>query len=187
MVAMLPGVVEAAGLVRDACKTFGDDTFGKGCGFGCGANSWNGADYGACSTTEWTPAECNTRCVRHRPHVLLAPPASPTAALRVRFTTWCCTRSFVCLCLCPGLTACSHFTFLSLLLFTGTSIDFQQVTMSNVCHSCSRSSRAASALAPPARCAVAAPRLHRCARPRADGSFSLTSLSIAFLITHAYD
>ena len=41
------------------------------------------------------------------------------------------------------------------------------------------SSRAASALAPPARCAVAAPRLHRCARPRADGTFSLTSLSLS--------
>ena len=92
MVAMLPGFVEAAGLVRDACQTFGDAYFVRGCGHGCGAATVNSA----CSTTEWTPAECNTRCVRHRPHVLLAPPASPTAALRVRFTTWCCTRSFVC-------------------------------------------------------------------------------------------
>jgi hypothetical protein len=82
MVAMLPGFVEAAGLVRDACKTFGGDAFGYGCDFGCGA-SLNGA----CPATERTPAECDTKCVRHRPHVLLAPPASPTAALRVRFTT----------------------------------------------------------------------------------------------------
>ena len=81
MVAMLPGVVEAAGLVRDACQTFRFDFhFEIGCSF----------------AMTRTPAECDTRCVRHRPHVLLAPPASPTAALRVRFTTWCCTRSFVC-------------------------------------------------------------------------------------------
>ena len=92
MVAMLPGVVEAAGLVRDLCMTFGDYHFDNGCDFGCGAIS----DNGACPATEPTPAECDTNCVRHRPHVLLAPPASPTAALRVRFTTWCCTRSFVC-------------------------------------------------------------------------------------------
>ena len=93
LVAMLPGFVEAAGLVRDACKTFSSYTaFGYGCGFGCGAANHNGA----CPATERTPAECDTKCVRHRPHVLLAPPASPTAALRVRFTTWCCTRSFVC-------------------------------------------------------------------------------------------
>ena len=92
MVAMLPGFVEAAGLVRDACQTFGTVWFDEGCGFGCGADTWNGA----CTVTERTPAECDAKCVRHRPHVLLAPPASPTAALRVRFTTWCCTRSFVC-------------------------------------------------------------------------------------------
>ena len=92
MVAMLPGFVEAAGLVRDACKAFGDADFDIGCHFGCGASS----DYGTCPATERTPAECDTKCVRHRPYVLLAPPASPTAALRVRFTTWCCTRSFVC-------------------------------------------------------------------------------------------
>ena len=93
MVAMLPGFVEAAGLVRDACKTFSSEAyFDMGCGFGCGMASGSGT----CSATERTPAECDTRCVRHRPHVLLAPPASPTAALRVRFTTWCCTRSFVC-------------------------------------------------------------------------------------------
>ena len=92
MVAMLPGVVEAGNLVRDACKTFGDLYFDAGCGFGCGASSY----YDACPATERTPVECDTKCVRHRPHFLLAPPASPTAALRVRFTTWCCTRSFVC-------------------------------------------------------------------------------------------
>ena len=92
MVAMLPGVVEAAGLVRDGCLTFGGYEFDHGCGWACGADS----NDGACPATERTPAECDTRCVRHRPHVLLAPPASPTAALRVRFTTWCCTRSFVC-------------------------------------------------------------------------------------------
>ena len=92
MVAMLPGFVEAAGLVRDACKTFGGYYFGYGCGFGCGMDS----TIGACPATELTPAECDTRCVRHRPHVLFAPPASPTAALSVRFTTWCCRRSFVC-------------------------------------------------------------------------------------------
>ena len=80
MVAMLPGFVEAAGLVRDACKTLGGTFFVYGCGY----------------AMTRTPAECDTKCVRHRPHVLLAPPASPTAALRVRFTTWCCTRSFVC-------------------------------------------------------------------------------------------
>ena len=92
MVAMLPGFVEAAGLVRDACKAFGVTYFDYGCGYGCGASSSSGT----CPATERTPAECDTQCVRHRPHVLLAPPASPTAALRVRFTTWCCTRSFVC-------------------------------------------------------------------------------------------
>ena len=92
MVAMLPGFVEAAGLVRDACQTFGNGYFDKGCNFGCGGSNNNGA----CTAAERTPAECDTECVRHRPHVLLAPPASPTAALRVRFTTWCCTRSFVC-------------------------------------------------------------------------------------------
>ena len=92
MVAMLPGVVEAAGLVRDACKAFGGTYFVFGCHYGCGASS----NIGSCPATERTPAECDTRCVRHCPHVLLAPPASPTAALRVRFTTWCCTRSFVC-------------------------------------------------------------------------------------------
>ena len=93
LVAMLPGVVEAAGLVRDGCKTFSSSGyFGYGCGFGCGASS----NTGTCPATERTPAECDAKCVRHRPHVLLAPPASPTAALRVRFTTWCCTRSFVC-------------------------------------------------------------------------------------------
>ena len=80
MVAMLPGFVEAAGLVRDACKTFGSGWFDNGCSY----------------AMTRTPAECDTHCVRHRPHVLLAPPASPTAALRVRFTTWCCTRSYVC-------------------------------------------------------------------------------------------
>ena len=45
------------------------------------------------------------------------------------------------------------------------------------------SSRAASALAPPARCGVAAPRLHRCARPRANGFFSLTSLSLSLSLS----
>ena len=81
MVAMLPGVVEAAGLVRDACKaSYNHYAFENGCG----------------SAMTRTPTECDTSCVRHRPHLLLAPPASPTAALRVRFTTWCCTRSFVC-------------------------------------------------------------------------------------------
>ena len=93
MVAMLPGFVEAAGLVRDGCKTFGDAYFDAGCGIACGASHpYNGA----CPATERTPAECDTKCVRYRPNILLAPPASPTAALRVRFTTWCCTRSFVC-------------------------------------------------------------------------------------------
>ena len=91
MVAMLPGFVEAAGLVRDGCKTFGDAFFDFGCHLGCGASIT-----GACPATERTPAECDTECVRQHPHLLLAPPASPTAALRVRFTTWCCTRSFVC-------------------------------------------------------------------------------------------
>ena len=92
LVAMLPGFVEAAGLVRDGCKTFSSDAFfDAGCGFGCGADS----SVGTCTATERTPAQCDTECVRHRPHLLLAPPASPTAALRVRFTTWCCTRSFV--------------------------------------------------------------------------------------------
>ena len=92
MVAMLPGFVEAAGLVKDGCMTFGNYQFDGGCGFGCGASG----STGACPATERTPAQCDTTCVRHRPHVLLAPPASPTAALRVRFTSWCCTRSFVC-------------------------------------------------------------------------------------------
>ena len=93
MVAMLPGFVEAAGLVRVACQTFSSNGyFGGGCSRACGADS----SFGTCPATERTPAECDTKCVRHRPHVLLAPPASPTAALRVRFTTWCCTRSFVC-------------------------------------------------------------------------------------------
>ena len=92
MVAMLPGFVEAAGLVRDACMTFGSGGFDYGCSWACGASSYGGA----CPATERTPAQCDTTCVRHRPHLLLAPPASPTAALRVRFTTWCCTRSFVC-------------------------------------------------------------------------------------------
>ena len=96
MVAMLPGFVEAAGLVRDACKAFGGTFSGSGyfevgCDYACGA-TYNGA----CPATERTPAECDAYCVRHRPHVLLAPPASPIAALRVRFITWCCTRSFVC-------------------------------------------------------------------------------------------
>ena len=91
MVAMLPGVAEAAGLVRDACQMFGNEYFDYGCSYGCGDSSGT-----TCPATERTPAECDTRCVRHRPHVLLVPPASPTAALRVRFTTWCCTRSFVC-------------------------------------------------------------------------------------------
>ena len=94
MVVMLPGVVEAGDLVRDACKTFSSDwAFQYGCGAACGAFNPSGS---SCALPERTPAECDTRCVRHRPHVLLAPPASPTAALRVRFTTWCCTRSFVC-------------------------------------------------------------------------------------------
>ena len=94
MVVMLPSVVEAAGLVRDACqKTFSSSVYSDyGCSTACGEDSY----YGTCPATERTPAECDTRCVRHRPRVLLAPPASPTAALRVRFTTWCCTRSFVC-------------------------------------------------------------------------------------------
>ena len=92
MVVMLPGVVEAAGLVRNGCKTFGNDGFDFGCDFGCGALS----HIGNCSATERTTAECDSYCVRQHPHLLLAPPASPTAALRVRFTTWCCTRSFVC-------------------------------------------------------------------------------------------
>ena len=80
MVAMLPGFVEAAGLVKDACRIMKAGSFDYGCGY---------------AMTQ-TPAECSSACVRHRPHALLAPPASPTAALRVRFTTWCCTRSFVC-------------------------------------------------------------------------------------------
>ena len=93
LVAMLPGFVEAAGLVRDACQTFGSSSaFDYGCDYGCGSDYHSDT----CPATERTPAECDTQCVRHRPHVLLAPPASPTAALRVRFTTWCCTRSFVC-------------------------------------------------------------------------------------------
>ena len=93
LVAMLPGVAEAAGLIRDACKAFGGNRFDYGCGMACGASNV----IGYCTDgPERTPAECDTECVRHRPHVLLAPPASPTAALRVRFTTWCCTRSFVC-------------------------------------------------------------------------------------------
>ena len=126
MVAMLPGFVEAAGLVRDACKTFGDDTFDKGCGFGCGANSWNGADYGACSTTEWTPAECNTRCT--------SPSAcSPRTS---RLPDCCVARALHHLVLHTlvrvliSLSACSHFALLSLLLFT--SIDFQQDTAMSV-------------------------------------------------------
>ena len=94
LVAMLPGVVEAAGLLRDACKTFGGGFFENGCGFGCGLSSYPWTD--ACPAMERTPTECDAKCVRHCPHVLLAPPASPTAAFRVRFTTWCCTRSFVC-------------------------------------------------------------------------------------------
>ena len=93
MVAMLPGVVEAAGLVRDGCQTFGGYYFDQGCRAACGTTWWNGNLN--CPVTERTPAECDTKCVRHRLHVLLTPPASPTAALRVRFTTWCCTRSFV--------------------------------------------------------------------------------------------
>ena len=92
LVAMLPGVVEAAGLVKEACRTFGSGYFENGCSMGCGAQYTSDT----CPATERTPAECAAKCVRHRPHVLLAPPASPTAALRVRFTTWCCTRSFVC-------------------------------------------------------------------------------------------
>ena len=92
MVAMLPGVVEAGNLVRDGCKAFGNVAFDRGCSKACGAIT----PTSTCSATERTPTECDTECVRHRPHVLLAPPASPTAALRVRFTTWCCTRSFVC-------------------------------------------------------------------------------------------
>ena len=92
MVVMLPGVVEAGELVRNGCKTFGSPFFGYGCGLACGANYYSTA---CTDGPERTPAECVTKCVRHRPHLLLAPPASPTAALRVRFTTWCCTRSFV--------------------------------------------------------------------------------------------
>ena len=100
LMAMLPGVVEAGNLVWDECRPFGNyllglkEQFEYGCGFGCG---WNDGSQGDCTDgPERTPAECKTRCVRHHPHLLLAPPASPTAALRVRFTTWCCTRSFVC-------------------------------------------------------------------------------------------
>ena len=98
MVAMLPGFVEAAGLVRDACKAFGYSTFDVGCSMACGAQY--PFDSGACHATDRTPGQCDTICVRHRPHVLLAPPASSTAALRVRFTTWCCTRSCVCFFVC---------------------------------------------------------------------------------------
>jgi hypothetical protein len=98
MVVMLTGVVEAGNLVRDGCKTFGSGgSFDYGCSMACGADD----QYGVCPAADaidqerpWS--ECDYKCVRHRPHVLLAPPASPTAALRVRFTTWCCTRSFVC-------------------------------------------------------------------------------------------
>ena len=97
MVAMLPGV-EAAGLVRYACQTFGNGYFKAhfdfGCNFACGGSYTGGSFTGpttACSATDRTPGECATKClngnVRHRPHLLLAPPASLTAALRVRFTT----------------------------------------------------------------------------------------------------
>ena len=97
MVAMLPGFVEAGELVRVACLSFGNGLAVQPFEFGCGVAC--GKDYptGAClPATELTPWECDNKCVRHHPHVLLAPPASPTAALRVRFPTWCCTRSFVC-------------------------------------------------------------------------------------------
>ena len=50
MVAMLPGFVEAAGLVRDACKAFGTGAFVNGCNF----------------AMTRTPAECDAECVRHR-------------------------------------------------------------------------------------------------------------------------
>ena len=62
MVAMLPGVVEAGKLVRDACQTFGSGYFENGCSMGCGANTYSGN----CSATERTPAECDAKCVRHR-------------------------------------------------------------------------------------------------------------------------
>ena len=97
MVAMLPGFVEAAGLLKDACMTFGSGYsggyFDYGCEVACGAYNPSGS---SCALPERTPAECDTYCVRHHPHLLFAPPASSTATLRMRFTTWCCTRSFVC-------------------------------------------------------------------------------------------
>ena len=93
VVAMLLGVVEAAKLVRDGCRDLGVDDFKAGCSIACGA-TWPGGE--ECEDTDRSSEDCYAKCVRHHPHVLLAPPASPTAALRVRFTTWCCTRSFVC-------------------------------------------------------------------------------------------
>ena len=101
MMAALLGVVEAGGLVRDGCYTFRcssnlEDSyagFRYGCSYGCGVYSYQS---GVCTATERTPADCDTKCVRQHPRLLLAPvssshlrlqAASLSAALRVRFTT----------------------------------------------------------------------------------------------------
>ena len=78
LVAMLPGVVEAAGLVRDACQTFDNIYFGVGCGFGCGASTSSGT----CPATERTPEECDTTCVQNSASV--RPPSHTPPALRQR-------------------------------------------------------------------------------------------------------
>ena len=84
MMAALLGVVEAGGLVRDGCWTFrcsdfpggGAGTvagFSYGCSYACGQN-WD--PYGDCPATDQTPADCDTKCVRQHPRLLLAPVSS---------------------------------------------------------------------------------------------------------------
>lgn len=102
MMAALLGVVEAGGLVRGGCYTFRCSSvlegssagFGYGCSYACGGDAPSSS--GVCPATERTPADCDTKCVRQHPRLLLAPvssshlrlqAASLSAALRVRFTT----------------------------------------------------------------------------------------------------
>ena len=109
MVAMLPGVVEAAGLVRDACKTFGGNYF----------------DSAAATGVVRAPTRClprygaDARGVRHE--MRTSPSAcSPRTS---RLPDCCVARALHHLVLHTlvrvliSLIACSHFAFLSSSLF----------------------------------------------------------------------
>jgi len=80
MMAALLGVVEAGGLVRDGCYTFSCSSilqdsyagFRYGCNYGCGVEYV----HQSCPATESTPADCDTKCVRQHPRLLLAPVSS---------------------------------------------------------------------------------------------------------------